>query len=204
MIPTDLIPFPGANSFAIMEMPLETRPAGHGPPGPAGRPWRAGWSQGSIAGRCRGTTERRDRPHSLPRRPTGADRPVLWPGAGSDARGTARPGLSASAGTAASSSGRVTIRPFRVRSAGKIHSLSPVACGVTTVKMVWRRYGDPSRAPGSRTLLMLRRSRRRRSRGPGPGWRPGARDRGRTRRTACRRPRCPTAGRRTSPTRRRS
>ena len=48
------------------------------------------------------------------------------------------------------------------------------------------------------------RSRRRRSRGPGPGWRRGARDRGRTPRTACRRPQYRRGGRRTSPTRRRS
>ena len=64
---------------------------------------------------------------------------------------------------------------------------------------------DP--APADRPFRC--RGRRRRPRGPPPAPAPGARGRGRTRRRSCRRPRCPTAGRRTrrspwSPSARRS
>ena len=76
---------------------------------------------------------------------------------------------------------RLTARPIRWRGRWLRH----------------RRGRTGGRAPGN----ISRRWPWRRWRAPRPGWRPGGPRRGRTRRTACTRPRCLTGGRRTSRTR---
>ena len=168
-----------------------------------------------------------------------ADQPAR-PRTGNEAQGTPSGRVSSSAGTAASSSGRVTVRPGRP-SGGRPgparmpappparRTMSPSRPARSTglaqpaaVASRWRPYaihvevnpgqprvtGPPSSHPGSPSHPGSRvtgppasRSRRRRSRAPGPGWRPGARGRGRIRHKACRRLRCRTGGRRTSRTR---